>query len=51
MFDVFYWSIDWLPAILRIPLQALAVIMTVVIIIKLVQGIMSIISAIIGFFI
>ena len=51
MFDVFYWSIGWLPPVLSIPLKAVAVIMTVVIIIKLVQAIMAIFSAIIGFFI
>ena len=49
MFDVFYWSIGWMPPVLSIPLKAVAVIMTVVIIIKLVQAILSVLSAIFGF--
>ena len=50
MFDIFYWSIGWIPAVLRIPIQIVCVILAVVIAIKLIQAIMSIISAVIGFF-
>ena len=50
MFQIFNWSIGWLPGILRIPLQVVGVILAVVLIIKLVQGILVIVSSVIGFF-
>lgn len=49
MFDVLTWSLEWAPAVVRIPIFILTSLLALMVVIKLASAILSIISAVLSF--
>jgi len=51
MYDIFNFMLGWLPPAIAIPVMVVASIGVLIVLVKLVQGLISLVSAVIGFFI
>lgn len=49
MFDVLNWSLEWAPAVVRVPVIVLTSLLALMVVVKLASAILSIISAVLSF--